>query len=135
MWVAAVNHRPLPDHRPRLLTVSDLATLPSDLPSGPVRHELDNGILMTLPPHDCFHGAAASNLGAAFHLQGNTPGHGKTYSGVGVILWRNPDRVIGVDLAFFARASFPFVSRRKTTWRRCRIWPSKFETGSTRTHC
>ena len=107
--VATNRHRPRPsvDYVPRLLTAADLAMLPSELPSGTFRYELDNGILLTVPLPDDSHAAVVSNLASAFHLQGVEPGSGKARSGVGVILWRNPDRVIGVDVAFIALASLP----------------------------
>ena len=39
---------------PRLLTAADLAVLPSQLPSGPVLWELDNGRLVVMaPPGRC----------------------------------------------------------------------------------
>lgn len=34
----------------RLLTAADLAVLPTELPSGSVRYELDDGELVVMPP-------------------------------------------------------------------------------------
>jgi Uma2 family endonuclease len=100
--------RPPVDYQPRLLTVADLDALPSDLPSGPVCYELDNGRLLIMPPPGDIHGAVELNLGAHLKIQGEFRGHGKARSGdVGIILWRNPDRVVGADAAFIANRSLP----------------------------
>jgi Uma2 family endonuclease len=41
-------------------------------------------------------------------VQGERRGHGKTRSGeVGVVLWRDPDRVVGADAVFIANRSLP----------------------------
>jgi Uma2 family endonuclease len=99
---------PLPDYVPKLFTAADLAILPSELPSGPVLYELDNGRLITLPPHDDSHGAVEGNFAAALLIQGEYRGLGKARcGGVGVILWRNPDRVVGTDALFIANRSLP----------------------------
>ncbi len=99
--------RPPVDCTPRLLTAADLAALPSELPSGTVLYELDNGRLLVLPPHGDIHGAVASNPGAALKYQGEFRRRGKARSGVGVILWRNPDRLVGADAVFIANRSLP----------------------------
>jgi len=92
----------------RLLTVADLAELPDELPSGPVQFELDNGRLVVLPAADETHAAAVSNLAAELLVQGVRRKHGKARcGGVGIILWRNPDRVVGADVIFIASASLP----------------------------
>jgi Uma2 family endonuclease len=93
---------------PRLLTVADLAALPSELPSGPVRYELDNGRLIIMPPPGDIHGAVELNIGTELKTQGERRGLGKARSGeVGVILWRNPDRVVGADVLFVANDALP----------------------------
>jgi Uma2 family endonuclease len=92
----------------RLLTVADLAVLPAQLPSGPILYELDNGELVTFPVHDGDHGAVKANFAAALMVQGQQRGRGKARcGGVGVILWRTPDRVIGADVLFVASRSLP----------------------------
>lgn len=94
--------------RTRLLTVADLAALPDELPSGPVLYELDNGRLVIMPPPGDIHGAVELNVGTAFKLQGEMRGLGKARSGdVGVVLWRDPDRVVGADVVFIAKKSLP----------------------------
>jgi Uma2 family endonuclease len=100
--------RPLPEINQRQFTVADLAVLPADLPTGAVRYELDDGRLLCLPPHDDPHGAVSSNLVAIFVLQAVEPGLGKARcGGVGVILGRRPDRVVGADLLFVGNGSLP----------------------------
>lgn len=92
---------------PRLLTAADLAVLPSELPSGPVRYELDNGKLVIMPPPGDIHAAVQSNIGTQVKVQGEHRGLGKARTEVAVILWRNPDRVVGADVAFIANSSLP----------------------------
>jgi Uma2 family endonuclease len=92
----------------RLLTAADLAVFPSELPSGTVRYELDNGRLVIMPPTRDDHGATESNLVAPFKLQGENRGHGKARSGdIGIILWHDPDRVVGADAVFICNSSLP----------------------------
>ena len=99
---------------PRLFTVADLAVLPSDLPSGPVVYELDNGRLIVMPPPGDIHGAIESNLVAELKHQGDKRSLGKTRSGgVGVILWKNPDRVVGPDAVFVAKESLPIRTSKE----------------------
>ena len=106
--VSANALRPPVDYVPRLFTVADLAVLPSELPSGPVLYELDNGRLITMPPPGDIHGAVEGNLITALKTQGEFRGLGKARCGeVSIILWRNPDRVVGADVAFIANSSLP----------------------------
>jgi Uma2 family endonuclease len=91
----------------RPLTVADVAALPEDLPSGPVHYELDNGRLITMPPPGDLHGAVQCRLASELMLQGERRGHGKARVEVGVILWRDPDRLVGPDAAFIANRSLP----------------------------
>jgi Uma2 family endonuclease len=90
-----------------LLTVADLAALPDELPSGPVKYELDSGRLVVMAPPGGDHGAAQNKLGAHLYHQGELAGHGKAYGEVGVILRRNPDRLVAPDACFVANASLP----------------------------
>jgi Uma2 family endonuclease len=92
----------------RPFTVADLAALPSDLPSGPARYELDNGRLITMSPPGAIHGRIESNITFQLVAQGESRGLGKVLCGeAAVILWRNPDRVVGADTLFLANASLP----------------------------
>jgi Uma2 family endonuclease len=99
---------------PRLLTAADLAALPSELPSGTVRYELDNGRLVIMPPPGDIHGAVESNFAADLKIQGERRGLGKARSGdVGIVLHRNPDRVVGADAVFIASSSLPLRLSRE----------------------
>ena len=94
--------------RQRLLTVADLAALPDELPSGPVKYELDQGRLVTLmSPPDEMHGAHQATIVTLLKLLGERLGHGKALGEVAIILRRNPDRVYAPDAAFIARRSLP----------------------------
>jgi Uma2 family endonuclease len=92
----------------RLLTAADLACLPAELPSGPALYELDNGRLIIMPPPGEVHGSIELRIASPLFTQGELCGHGKASAGeVGILLWRNPDRVVGADAVFIANKSFP----------------------------
>jgi Uma2 family endonuclease len=91
----------------RLLTIADLAAMPTDLPSGPVDYELDNGRIVVMSPTGRRHGEVHSAIAAALHVQGQQRGHGKAYVETGVILWRSPDRMVGPDASFVCKRSLP----------------------------
>lgn len=96
------------DYAPRLMTAADLAELPAELPSGPILYELDDGILVTMPAHGFEHGAVEGGIVAALAEQGEDGDHGRACSGgVGIVLRRNPDRVVGADAAFITSAQLP----------------------------
>ncbi|MEX2316553.1 MAG: Uma2 family endonuclease [Pirellulales bacterium] len=98
----------------RLFTVEDLEELPTDLPSGPIDFELDNGrlVFVMVPPGN-IHGATQVNVATQLKIQGDFRGHGKTWTEVGVILWRNPDRVVTPDVAFVAARALPIKESRE----------------------
>ncbi len=104
MIVAASTQR---DRSTRLFTAADLAVLPSDLPSGPVRWELDEGRLVAMPLRGDIHGAIQCNIGCELKVQGEERGLGKARTEVGIVLWRDPDKVVGADAVFIALASLP----------------------------
>lgn len=93
---------------PRLFTAADLEHMPADLPSGPIDFELDNGRLVPImvPPGN-LHGAAQLRIGTQLMIQGELKGHGQARTEVGVILWRNPDRVVTPDVLFVSNKSLP----------------------------
>jgi Uma2 family endonuclease len=92
----------------RLYTAADVAAMPSDLPSGPARYELDNGRLVTMVPPGDLHGSVEIRIASALYTQGEMKGYGKGRCGeAGIILWRNPDRVVGADVVFIAKGSLP----------------------------
>jgi Uma2 family endonuclease len=87
--------------------VEDLASLPSEDPSGPIDYELDNGRLLTMVPPGDMHGAVQLKIGSELLQQGQRRGLGVARSEVGIILWRNPDRLVGADAAFILSESLP----------------------------
>jgi Uma2 family endonuclease len=90
----------------RLLTAADLASLPTSLPSGDVRYELDDGVLITMPPPGDEH--ATRQAGIIYYLySAQLRGLGEVRGEVGIVLRRNPDRVVGADAAFILAASLP----------------------------
>lgn len=95
-------------YTPRLMTAADLAELPSELSSGPVRFELDDGVLITISLSGGDHGITENVIARELGQQGQVKGHGISACGeVGIILRRNPDRVVGADVAYFSKARFP----------------------------
>jgi Uma2 family endonuclease len=92
----------------RPLTVADLAVFPSELPTGPVRYELDNGELIIMPPPSGPHGSSQGSISEQLKLQGEWRGLGKAWAEIGIILWRNPDRLVAPDAAFLAHFGLPF---------------------------
>jgi len=99
--------RPLALPLERRFTAADVAVLPTDVPSGTVDYELDNGRLVTMVPPGNLHGAAQTKIAAQLYLQGELKGLGKARTEVGIVLWRNPDRVVGADAVFVANRSLP----------------------------
>src|SRR4051812_39140818 len=106
--MATAQPRPPVEMVERLYTAADVASMPSELPSGHVLYELDNGRLITMVPPGYEHGSIGMRIGAAFFTQGESRGLGKV-SGAesGMVLWRNPDRVVGADVMFIAKESLP----------------------------
>jgi Uma2 family endonuclease len=99
--------RPFIEATNRLFTAADLAVLNSDLPTGFVSYELDNGRLVPMSPPANIHGRCQAIIARELGIQGELPGHGVAYGEVGVILWRSPDRVVGIDAGFAVTASLP----------------------------
>jgi Uma2 family endonuclease len=97
-----------PETGERLFTAADLAVLPGELPSGPVRYELNDGRLVVMAPPGFQHGRFEIRLAAALLYQGEHRGHGVAASGeAALLLRRGPDRVVGADAAFVANRSLP----------------------------
>jgi Uma2 family endonuclease len=90
-----------------LLTAADLAALPDELPSGPVNYELDNGRLVAMAPAGEPHADSQKFIVTELTIQGERQGHGKAYAEIGVILWKDPFRVVEPDAAFVKQASLP----------------------------
>jgi Uma2 family endonuclease len=90
-----------------LLTAADLACFPKSLPSGDVRWELRDGEVVPMSPPGFGHGRVAALLVAELHIQAERGGLGVVADEVGVILRRNPDRVVGPDGLFILTRSLP----------------------------
>ncbi|MEX2316558.1 MAG: Uma2 family endonuclease [Pirellulales bacterium] len=112
--MATVESEPLIQPAQRWFTVADLEALPTELPSGPIDYELDNGrlVFIMVPPGDT-HGAAQLKIGGRLLVDGEFKGFGKARTEVGVVLWRNPDRVLTPDVLFVANKSLPLKHSRE----------------------
>jgi Uma2 family endonuclease len=77
------------------------------LPTGDVKYELDDGRLVVMPPPGDIHALGQGHFIVALAAQGTARGHGEYRGEVGVILRRNPDRVVGADAAFICTKSLP----------------------------
>jgi Uma2 family endonuclease len=53
------------------------------------------------------HGEIHSGLAAQFYIQGQLRGFGRVYVETGIVLWRNPDRMVGPGVSFVTSDSFP----------------------------
>jgi Uma2 family endonuclease len=78
-----------------------------------VKYELDNGALIIMPPPGDSHGAVQGNYLADLKAQGERRGFGKARGEVGIILWRNPDRVVAPEAVFIANSSLPLRLSRE----------------------
>lgn len=91
----------------KLLTAADLAVLPKRLPSGDVRYELDDGRLVVMPPPGDVHGRRQAKIVSYLMTEAEDRGLGEVRGEVGVVLRRNPDRVVGPDAVFVLARSLP----------------------------
>ena len=80
---------------------------PDDLPSGPVRYELYDGHIQILHPHVFEHGRWHANVLALLGIHGEGMGLGQGRGTVGIILRRNPDRLVAPDACFLTEDQFP----------------------------
>jgi Uma2 family endonuclease len=97
----------------RLFTAADLEFFPTDLPSGPIDYELDNGRLILMTPPGHAHGAAQARIATKFIVQAEEAGHGRAFTEVGVVLSRNPDTVLCPDVAFVGKSKLPVRESRE----------------------
>jgi len=112
--MATVASRPTVEAVPRPFTAADLAEMPRDLPSGPVHFELDNGRLVAMSPPGRRHGLVECRISVALSDAVDESNLGEVYTGeTGIVLWRNPDRVVGADVAFISQASLPAKESRE----------------------
>jgi len=91
----------------RLFTVADLAAMPDPLPSGPVRYELDDGVLVAMAPAADIHSVKQLAVGVILTLEGQRKGLGEARVESAIILRRNPDRVVVADAAFLTADQLP----------------------------
>ena len=91
----------------RLFTAADLAAMPKELPSGPVKYELDDGVLVAMSPPGYFHSRRQNRAATRLELLCENCGLGIACSQVAIVLRRNPDRVVGADAAFILAKSLP----------------------------
>lgn len=92
---------------PRLLTAADLAKMPTSLPGGDVRYELDDGVLVAMAPPGGDHGRKQHVVGRILDREAESKGLGRAYGEVGIVLRRGPDRVPGADAAFLTTDQLP----------------------------
>jgi len=92
---------------PRLLTAADLAKMPTSLPDGDVRYELDDGVLVAMAPPGFDHGIEQSNVLRYLIIDAEMKGLGRSCGETGVVLRRDPDRVVGPDVAFLTPDQLP----------------------------
>jgi hypothetical protein len=84
-----------------------------------VLYELDNVSLGVTPPPGSSHGEIETKFVVTILDEGEKQGLGKVKSGdVGIVLWRNPDRVVGADVAFITNASLLIGESLEGTSRR-----------------
>ena len=92
---------------PRLLTVADLAKMPTSLPDGDVRYELNNGDLVVMAPPGFEHSRRQNKADRYLTVEAELKGLGLSCPEVSVVLRRNPDRVLGPDVAFLTTDQLP----------------------------
>jgi Uma2 family endonuclease len=90
----------------RLFTIADIDHLPKSLPSGDVDYELNNGRLIIVSPPGRRHSKVHNRI-SAFLAQIEEAGLGEAFTEVGIVLWRDPDTLVGADAAFVSRDRCP----------------------------
>ena len=91
----------------RVLTAADLAAMPTLLPSGSVRYELEGGELRIMPPAGDIHGGVEARFVILLN-QAEERGYGQVRGGeVGIVLEQDPDTVVGVDACFLTNEQLP----------------------------
>jgi Uma2 family endonuclease len=96
----------------RILTIADVECLPTRLPSGEVDYELDNGRLVIVSPPGRRQGSVQSRVTTFLGLA-EVDGLGEAFAETGIVLWRDPDRLVGVDAALVARDRCPVRETRE----------------------
>jgi Uma2 family endonuclease len=88
-------------------TAADLAVFPTQLPSGDVDYELDQGRLVLMVPPGHPHGLVQVRIASKFAIQGEEAGFGQAVTDEAVVVSRNPDTVLSPDVAFIAKSKLP----------------------------
>ena len=101
------TRKPIAPTWPRLLTAADLAKMPTSLPDGDVRYELDDGVLVAMAPPGGEHGFKQSELLRYLIVEAQLKDLGRASGEVGIVLRRKPDRVVGADAAFLTKDQLP----------------------------
>jgi Uma2 family endonuclease len=96
----------------RILTIADVECLPTSLPTGEVDYELDNGRLVIVSPPGRKHGSVQTRV-ATFLGLAEEAGLGEAFTEIGIVLWRDPDRLVGADNAFVGRDRCPVRETRE----------------------
>src|SRR5688572_13798846 len=91
----------------RLLTIADVAALPSRLPSGEVRYELHHGRLIVMAPPGAGHSHRQARITRFLMTEGEERGYGQAFVEVAVILGRYPDHLVAPDAAFLTTGQLP----------------------------
>lgn len=92
---------------PRLLTAADLAKMPTSLPGGDLKYELNDGVLVAMAPPGGDHGRKQHVVGRILDREAEAKGLGRAYGEVGILLRRAPDRVPGAAAAFLTTDQLP----------------------------
>jgi Uma2 family endonuclease len=91
----------------RLFTAADLAQMPDELPSGPVKWELDQGRMIAMPPPGDEHAVIQANVICYLKWLGDFHQHGETRGEGMVVLGRNPDVIRAPDASFIRTTRLP----------------------------
>jgi len=96
-----------------LFTAADLVAMPTSLPSGDVKYELDDGVLVVMAPAAFIHSEHQSKVHATLLIHAQMTGLGSAYVEVPIVLRRNPDRVVAADGAFLTLDQLPVKRSRE----------------------
>ena len=91
---------------PRLLTAADSANLPTSLPGGNVWYELDDGIPVVRTPQTAKQSRCWIQFLRYLHTMESSEGF-KLLGRTGIVLRRDPDRVVGPAISVFDRNRWP----------------------------
>jgi len=81
--------------------------MPTSLPDGDVRYELNDGVLVIMAPPGFEHSRRQNKVDRYLTLEAELKGLGLSCPEVGIVLRRKPDRVVGADCAFLTTDQLP----------------------------